>query len=219
MGDIHCSLWPVQTINFQLHMQNVQTHVWIEVGKLNFAQESSTNFTIAERFSFYSPLPPPPPPPPPQLIFCREYTHAEENNWHLDHFCCLRCDIGLGGKQYRAQGGMPYCLKCFEAEFSTMCQVRLRGEDIGLGGRYWSWGQILVLGGRYWSWGADIGLGGQILVWGADIGLGGQILVLGGRYWSWGASRQGLRKGISTTMLLMATNFQTHCIMVLSNGM
>ena len=62
------------------------------------------------------------------------------------------------------------------------------------GGRYWSWGQILVLGadiglggqilvlgGRYWSWGADIGLGGRYWSWGTDIGLGGQILVLGGK--------------------------------------
>ena len=85
-------------------------------------------------------------PPFPQLIFCREYTHAEDNNWHLDHFCCLRCDVGLGGKQYRPQEGMPYCLSCFEAEFSTLCEVR--GREGGREGREGEGGRRGRKGGR-----------------------------------------------------------------------
>ena len=54
---------------------------------------------------------------------CREYTRAEDQDWHLDHFCCLYCDQGLGGKQYRPQNGQPYCLECFEIAFSSMCEV------------------------------------------------------------------------------------------------
>ena len=54
---------------------------------------------------------------------CREYTRAEDQDWHLDHFCCLYCDQGLGGKQYRPQNGQPYCLECFEVAFSSICEV------------------------------------------------------------------------------------------------
>lgn len=58
-----------------------------------------------------------------QLILCREYTRAEDQDWHLDHFCCLRCDQGLGGQQYRPQDGQPYCLKCYEIAFASICEV------------------------------------------------------------------------------------------------
>ncbi|CAI8056185.1 Prickle planar cell polarity protein 3 [Geodia barretti] len=75
-----------------------------------------------------------------ELIVCREYTRAEDQDWHLDHFCCLYCDQGLGGKQYRPQNGQPYCLECFEVAFSSICetcgnqvtldQPRLKHEDL-----------------------------------------------------------------------------------------
>lgn len=58
-----------------------------------------------------------------QLILCEEYTRAEDHDWHLDHFCCLRCDLSLGGKQYRPQEGMPFCLNCYEIAFSAVCEV------------------------------------------------------------------------------------------------
>ena len=59
-----------------------------------------------------------------QLILCAEYTRAEDSDWHLDHFCCLRCDRELGGEQYRPQEGMPFCLPCYEIAFATICEVR-----------------------------------------------------------------------------------------------
>ena len=63
--------------------------------------------------------------PLPQLILCREYTRAEDQDWHVNHFCCLRCDTGLGGKKYRPQDGQPFCLSCYEISFSTICEVRV----------------------------------------------------------------------------------------------
>lgn len=57
-----------------------------------------------------------------ELILCQEYTRAEDKDWHLDHFCCLRCDQSLGGKQYRPQEGMPFCLNCYEIAFSAVCE-------------------------------------------------------------------------------------------------
>ncbi|XP_064398428.1 testin-like isoform X2 [Halichondria panicea] len=57
-----------------------------------------------------------------ELILCTEYTRAEDSDWHLDHFCCLRCDKELGGKQYRPQDGMPFCLSCYEISFATVCE-------------------------------------------------------------------------------------------------
>ena len=59
-----------------------------------------------------------------QLILCREYTRAEDQDWHRNHFCCFHCDIDLGGKQYRPQEGQPYCLKCYEIAFASVCEVR-----------------------------------------------------------------------------------------------
>ena len=63
------------------------------------------------------------PSPHHQLILCREYTRAEDQDWHVNHFCCLRCDTGLGGKKYRPQDGQPFCLSCYEISFSTICEV------------------------------------------------------------------------------------------------
>eukprot|EP00116_Pleurobrachia_bachei_P009540 sb/3469802/ len=34
-----------------------------------------------------------------QLIFAKEYTLAEDRNWHIDHFCCWECDSPLGGQR------------------------------------------------------------------------------------------------------------------------
>jgi prickle len=65
-----------------------------------------------------------------ELIVCREYTRAEGQDWHLDHFCCLRCDQELGGQQYRPQEGQPYCLNCFEVVFASVCETC--GEQVTL---------------------------------------------------------------------------------------
>jgi prickle len=57
-----------------------------------------------------------------EIIFCSEYTRAEDQNWHVNHFCCHRCDNYLGGKNYMAsKEGQPYCLSCYEIKFANIC--------------------------------------------------------------------------------------------------
>ena len=53
-----------------------------------------------------------------------EVPRAEDQDWHCNHFCCFHCDVDLGGKQYRPQEGQPYCLKCYEIAFASVCEVR-----------------------------------------------------------------------------------------------
>ena len=58
-----------------------------------------------------------------EIIVCPEYTCAEDQNWHLNHFCCVRCDQGLAGKEYRPQDGKPHCISCYDLMFSTVCEA------------------------------------------------------------------------------------------------
>ena len=56
-----------------------------------------------------------------ELIFAREYTFAEEQNWHLNHFCCLGCDTELGGQRYMVREEQPFCIPCYMARFARLC--------------------------------------------------------------------------------------------------
>eukprot|EP00112_Aurelia_sp_Birch-Aquarium-sp1_P023835 Seg727.2 transcript_id=Seg727.2/GoldUCD/mRNA.D3Y31 product="Prickle-like protein 1" protein_id=Seg727.2/GoldUCD/D3Y31 len=56
-----------------------------------------------------------------ELIFTKEYTQAEGQNWHIKHFCCLECDKELGGQRYVARDEHPYCLECYGAKFAKVC--------------------------------------------------------------------------------------------------
>lgn len=58
-----------------------------------------------------------------ELIFAKEYTQAEDQNWHLKHFCCLKCDTALGGKKYVGRDGKPYCMSCYDDTFAKTCQT------------------------------------------------------------------------------------------------
>ncbi|XP_067387543.1 prickle-like protein 4 [Emydura macquarii macquarii] len=40
-----------------------------------------------------------------QLIFTEECTEAEGRRWHMEHFCCLECDLSLGGQRCRQRAG------------------------------------------------------------------------------------------------------------------
>lgn len=71
----------------------------------------------------------PPTPPPPQLIFMEECIEAEGRRWHLDHFCCLECDVPLCGQRYVMKSGRPCCRGCFETLFAEPCQAC--GDPIG----------------------------------------------------------------------------------------
>lgn len=48
-----------------------------------------------------------------QLIFSNEYTQAENQNWHLKHFCCFDCDNILAGEIYVMINDKPVCKPCY----------------------------------------------------------------------------------------------------------
>lgn len=51
--------------------------------------------------------------PSSQLIFSNEYTQAENQNWHLKHFCCFDCDSILAGEIYVMVCDKPVCKPCY----------------------------------------------------------------------------------------------------------
>ncbi|XP_030417307.1 prickle-like protein 4 isoform X3 [Gopherus evgoodei] len=58
-----------------------------------------------------------------QLIFTDECTEAEGRRWHTEHFCCLECDLPLGGQRYVMKGGRLCCCSCFESLYAELCQA------------------------------------------------------------------------------------------------
>ncbi|XP_053943808.1 prickle-like protein 4 isoform X2 [Cuculus canorus] len=64
-----------------------------------------------------------------QLIFMEECIEAEGQRWHLEHFCCLECDVPLRGQRYVMKSGRPCCRTCFENFFAEPCQAC--GDPIG----------------------------------------------------------------------------------------
>ncbi|KAF7638607.1 hypothetical protein Mgra_00001985, partial [Meloidogyne graminicola] len=52
-----------------------------------------------------------------ELIFGDECTEAEGKIWHLEHFCCLKCNKQLAGCQYIIKSyknkQFPFCLFCY----------------------------------------------------------------------------------------------------------
>uniref|UniRef100_A0A914UHU3 LIM zinc-binding domain-containing protein n=1 Tax=Plectus sambesii TaxID=2011161 RepID=A0A914UHU3_9BILA len=56
-----------------------------------------------------------------ELIFAKEYTRAEDKDWHLNHFCCFGCDLELGGHRYMVKLDQPYCLNCYMTKFARLC--------------------------------------------------------------------------------------------------
>uniref|UniRef100_A0A8C3J8A8 Prickle-like protein 4 n=1 Tax=Calidris pygmaea TaxID=425635 RepID=A0A8C3J8A8_9CHAR len=64
-----------------------------------------------------------------QLIFMEECIEAEGRRWHLEHFCCLECEVPLRGQRYVMKSGRPCCRGCFETLFAETCQAC--GDPIG----------------------------------------------------------------------------------------
>ncbi|XP_052061708.1 testin-like [Mytilus californianus] len=58
-----------------------------------------------------------------EVIFAREYTQAEKQAWHVQHFCCWFCDAPLAGQRYIANNGNPYCVFCFDRLYSKICHT------------------------------------------------------------------------------------------------
>ncbi|CAB1432146.1 unnamed protein product [Pleuronectes platessa] len=58
-----------------------------------------------------------------ELIFSNEYTQAEEQNWHLKHFCCFDCDCILAGETYVMENEKPVCRPCYMKNYAVKCSA------------------------------------------------------------------------------------------------
>ncbi|XP_052027043.1 testin-like [Apodemus sylvaticus] len=56
-----------------------------------------------------------------ELIFSNEYTQAEDQNWHLKHFCCFECNSVLAGKIYVMVSDKPVCKPCYMKKHTVVC--------------------------------------------------------------------------------------------------
>ncbi|CAB1322794.1 unnamed protein product [Coregonus sp. 'balchen'] len=76
------------------------------------------------------------------LIFSNEYTQAEDQNWHLKHFCCFDCDCVLAGETYVMENNKPVCKPCYmksHAAVCTACQnpVEPEAQRVSYGDFHW----------------------------------------------------------------------------------
>ncbi|KAK6317898.1 hypothetical protein J4Q44_G00111890 [Coregonus suidteri] len=77
-----------------------------------------------------------------ELIFSNEYTQAEDQNWHLKHFCCFDCDCVLAGETYVMENNKPVCKPCYmksHAAVCTACQnpVEPEAQRVSYGDFHW----------------------------------------------------------------------------------
>lgn len=77
-----------------------------------------------------------------ELIFTKEYTSADNWNYHIKHFCCFHCDRPLAGLDYTPDesNGMPLCLDCYGRHFAKAC--RKCGQSIGASEQGVSWQEL-----------------------------------------------------------------------------
>lgn len=69
-----------------------------------------------------------------ELIFTKEYCLAENNNFHIKHFCCFQCDTPLVSQNYLMEDSQPMCLPCFDnlkANICVTCERKIGPEEIG----------------------------------------------------------------------------------------
>merc|ERR1719186_1630801 len=77
-----------------------------------------------------------------ELIFAAEYTGAEDQHWHLKHFCCWLCDRPLAGHKYIPVEGQPHCLMCWQATHGKVCSacneyIGPEEQRVSLGENHW----------------------------------------------------------------------------------
>ncbi|XP_057313279.1 testin-like [Hydractinia symbiolongicarpus] len=56
-----------------------------------------------------------------ELIFSKEYTNADNANWHQRHFTCFECNKQLGNCNYVSVFQQPYCLPCYHDSVAERC--------------------------------------------------------------------------------------------------
>lgn len=45
----------------------------------------------------------------------------EGKEYHTDHFNCWHCDESLASKKYVLRDDNPYCIRCYESNFASIC--------------------------------------------------------------------------------------------------
>uniref|UniRef100_A0A8C4NG10 Testis derived transcript (3 LIM domains) n=1 Tax=Eptatretus burgeri TaxID=7764 RepID=A0A8C4NG10_EPTBU len=58
-----------------------------------------------------------------ELIFSKKYTKAEDQFWHLKHFCCFECDCVLADSSYVMENSKPVCVPCYTKKYAQCCQA------------------------------------------------------------------------------------------------
>ncbi|XP_030642261.1 testin isoform X2 [Chanos chanos] len=77
-----------------------------------------------------------------ELIFSNEYTQAEEQNWHLKHFCCFDCDCVLAGETYVMENDKPICKPCYMKNHAVHCRscqnpIEPEAQRVSFGEHHW----------------------------------------------------------------------------------
>ncbi|XP_067140319.1 prickle planar cell polarity protein 3-like isoform X2 [Centruroides vittatus] len=77
-----------------------------------------------------------------ELIFARECVKAMQKDWHVTHFCCEKCDNSLSGQSFVIREEHPYCIQCYETEFSNICDgcgkiIGIDSKDLSYKNRHW----------------------------------------------------------------------------------
>ncbi|TRZ01590.1 hypothetical protein DNTS_010155 [Danionella cerebrum] len=77
-----------------------------------------------------------------ELIFSNEYTQAEEQNWHLKHFCCFDCDCVLAGETYVMEKEKPICKPCYMKNHAVRCAacqnpIEPESQRVSYGEHHW----------------------------------------------------------------------------------
>ncbi|EGD72831.1 hypothetical protein PTSG_04560 [Salpingoeca rosetta] len=52
-----------------------------------------------------------------ESIYETQFVQAEDQAWHVDHFCCFACDVPVHDKPYIPLDGQPHCSACFNKQF------------------------------------------------------------------------------------------------------
>uniref|UniRef100_UPI00358E6B5C testin n=1 Tax=Myxine glutinosa TaxID=7769 RepID=UPI00358E6B5C len=77
-----------------------------------------------------------------ELIFSKKYTKAEDQFWHLKHFCCFECDCVLADSTYVMENSKPVCVPCYTKKYAQCCQacknaIAPDGQHVSFGNFSW----------------------------------------------------------------------------------
>lgn len=77
-----------------------------------------------------------------QLIFSDDYLKAMNDSFHIDHFMCRHCDVNLAGQRYVLRDRKPFCIDCYEQQYSHLCEkchksIGIDSSDLSYREKHW----------------------------------------------------------------------------------